>query len=162
MAPFESISIIVALSALFSFINHRWLKLPSTIGLMILALLTGLMLLALSSALPEVYSFFCNVVEDVDFQYALLDVMLSFLLFAGAMHVDLRALQKESVSVALFATIGVLLSTLVVGTLVYVLCGLIQLQLPFLHCLLFGALISPTDPIAVLAILKTGNVSESL
>ncbi len=159
---FQSFTIILSLAALFSIINHKFLKLPTTIGLMILALLTAFMVIGFQSVHPGAYTFFCQVVQDVNFQEILLDVMLSFLLFAGAMHVNIHDLAKEKIPILLFATVGTLISTFVVGGLLYYSCLAIGYPLPFLHALLFGALISPTDPIAVLAILKESKVSKSL
>lgn len=159
---FESFTTILSLSALFSYINHKWLKLPTTIGLMILALATAVIFILLEKIAPSSYQFFCQTILNIDFKTILLDVMLSFLLFAGAMHVNIRELQKETIPVLLFATLGVLISTMVVGSLVYLVAGLIGVDIPFIYALLFGALISPTDPIAVLAILKEANVSKRL
>jgi CPA1 family monovalent cation:H+ antiporter len=159
---FTAFSIILSLSALFSFINHKLLKLPVTIGLMVLALLTSSVILLTEDTFPGAYQFFSQVVLDIDFKTMLLDIMLSFLLFAGAMHVNIRALERQALPVMLFATIGVLLSTFIVGGLTYLSSSVVGLPLPFLHCLVFGALISPTDPVAVLAILKDTNVSEHL
>ncbi len=159
---FESIALIIALAAGFSFVNHKILKLPTTIGLMIMAFLMSLMVISTRSILPGVYSFFCQVILDLNFSSLLLDVMLSFLLFAGAMHVNIHALEKEKLPVFLFATLGVLISTIIIGALLYFFCSLIGSPLRFLECLLFGALISPTDPIAVLSILQQSKISESL
>ncbi len=159
---FASFSIVLSLSALFSYVNHKFLKLPNTIGLMVLALLTALLVILSDQFFPDTYMFFCELVLDIDFKTILLDFMLSFLLFAGAMHVDIKDLRKETRAVLLFATIGVLISTFIVGFLLFWLSGAMGVSIPFYHCLLFGALISPTDPIAVLAILKEANVSKSL
>ncbi len=159
---FTSFSIIVSLSAIFSFINHKWLKLPTTIGLMILSLVTALGILVSRDFSEEVYHFFSQLVQNIDFKTVLLDVMLSFLLFAGAMHVNIKELEKQTLPVILFTTIGVLISTFVVGGLTYLAAGALNMGIPLIYCLLFGALISPTDPIAVLAILKEAHVSKSL
>ena len=159
---YESFSIVFTLAALFSFINYRWLKLPSTIGQMILALGLALVIIVLKPLAPTVYTFFCDIVLSTDFRRVLLDIMLGFLLFAGALHVDVTGLRKERWSVLLFATISVLLATFIVGTGCFYVSQWLGVDLPYLHCLLFGALISPTDPIAVLALLKTANVSPSL
>lgn len=159
---FQSFSIIFLIAALFSYLNYRWLKLPSTIGIMILSLITAIIVIACEPILPNTYQFFCDLVLNADFKNLLLDVMLSLLLFAGALHVDIADLQREKWSVLLFATIGVLLSTIIVGYASYFLLTMVGVELPLLHALLFGALISPTDPIAVIAILKKAGVEQSL
>ncbi|WP_405377488.1 cation:proton antiporter [Nonlabens sp. Asnod3-A02] len=159
---FESFSIVFTIAAFFSYINYKWLKLPTTIGLMILSLLLIIPITLSKSIFPEFYKFFCDIIVNADFKTLLLDGILSFLLFAGALHVNLAALAKEKKSIILFATLGVLISTVIVGTLTYFAAQLFDLDLPFIHALLFGALISPTDPIAVMAILKKANIAESL
>jgi CPA1 family monovalent cation:H+ antiporter len=159
---FESFSIIFTISAAFSFINYKWLKLPNTIGLMILSLILVVPIIASKNLFPEFYLFFCGVVVHADFKTLLLDGILSFMLFAGAMHVDLSALAKEKKSIILFATLIVLISTFLVGGLIILVARGFTLDLPFVHALLFGALISPTDPIAVMAILKKANIAKSL
>ena len=159
---FESFTFLLSLATLFSYINYRWLKLPSTIGLMIMALLTALTVIGMQPVAPSLYDFFCQVIIDVDFKTILLDIMLSFLLFAGAMHVNIYDLNKEKRSIFLYATLGTFISTLLVSSLLFGVLQLLGHPLPYLHCLLFGALISPTDPIAVLAILKEAGISKEL
>ncbi len=159
---FESFSIIFLIATIFSFINYKWLKLPNTIGLMIMGLVFLFLLTISKSLVPGVYEFFCNIILNADFKTLLMDMLLSFLLFAGALHVNIAALKKEKKSVFLFATLGVLISTFIVGTLTFFGAKIFQLDFPFIHALLFGALISPTDPIAVMAILKKANIAESL
>lgn len=159
---FYSFTIILSLAALFSFINYKWLKLPNTIGLMILALITAVLIIASENIIPGAYQFLCQLVLDIDFKTILLDVMLSMLLFAGASHININDLNEEKLPVLLFATLGVILSTLIVGGLIYFAATALGLSLPFLHALLFGALISPTDPIAVISILKEAGVSKGL
>jgi CPA1 family monovalent cation:H+ antiporter len=159
---FESFSIIFTIAALFNYINYKWLKLPTTIGLMILSLLLVIPITLSKTLLPEFYTFFCDIIINADFKTLLLDGILSFLLFAGALHVNLSALAKEKKSIVLFATLSVVISTFLVGGLVFFAAQLFGLELPLIHALLFGALISPTDPIAVMAILKKANIAESL
>ena len=159
---FQSFSIIFLVAGLFSYLNYRWIKLPNTIGLLIMGLFTALMIILSEGVFPEFYEFFCGIIIHADFQTLLLDVMLSFLLFAGAMHVNLHDLAKEKRAVFLFASLGVVISTAIVGGLIYLIAPFIGIEIPLVHCFLFGALISPTDPIAVIAILKKAGVSKSL
>lgn len=159
---FESFSIIFTIAALFNFINYKWLKLPTTIGLMILSLVLIIPITISKSVFPTLYTFFCDIIVNADFKTLLLDGVLSFLLFAGALHVNLSTLAKEKKSIFLFATLSVLISTFLVGGLLFFGAQIFSLNLPFIHALLFGALISPTDPIAVMAILKEANISKSL
>ncbi|MCI5081833.1 MAG: sodium:proton antiporter [Saprospiraceae bacterium] len=159
---YQSFSIIFAIAAVLSFLNYKYLHLPNTIGQLILGLTVAILFIPVEAILPETYSEFYMLVKDANFTHILLDIMLGFLLFAGSLHVDIYALRKESGSVLLFATLGVLISTFLIGSGLYGLTVLLNCELPFLHCLLFGALISPTDPIAVLALLKGSSVSPSL
>ena len=115
----QSFAIIFGISALFSFINSKWLKLPTTIGLMILSLVTVGLIYLLKPLFPNVFLFFCTLVLDADFEHLLFDVLLSFLLFAGAIHINISDLKKERWSVFLFATLGTLISTALVGGLIY-------------------------------------------
>ena len=159
---YESFSILFTLGVLLSLVNHKWLKLPTTIGQLFLALIIAVVLISLHHVLPGVYNFLCNLISNADFNHVLLDIMLGFLLFAGALHIDISQLKKEKWPILLFATIGVLISTFLVGLGTYGLALLFGCDLPFSHCLIFGALISPTDPIAVIALLKSANVSSAL
>lgn len=159
---FQSFSIIFLIAAFFSYVNYKWLKLPSTIGLMILALSTVVLITLTQNIFPAFYLYFCDVVINTDFRSLLMDGMLSFLLFAGSLYVNIDDLKKERKSILLFATFGVLISTTIVGFLTYYLAQSLSIELPLIHALLFGVLISPTDPIAVMSILKKANIQKSL
>ena len=162
MDLFAIITILIVLSALFGYLNVRFLKLPVTIGLMIISLAFSLFAMATAQAFPALLEWETNLIRQVDFQKALMESMLSFLLFAGALHVDFQQLKEQRWPIILFATLGVITSTFLVGGLMYGIFQLLNLEIRFLHCLLFGALISPTDPIAVLGILKKAGVPKKL
>ncbi len=162
MKLFNILAVLITLSAGFSYINHRFIRLPTTIGLMAIALLVSLGLIALGPlgfGLKEDARLLLN---SVDFDETLLHGMLSFLLFAGALHVNLADLAKQKYIIGTLATLGVIGSTFIIGFASLWVLGWLGIELPFIYCLLFGALISPTDPIAVMGILKKAGVPESL
>ena len=162
MDLFSIITILTVLSALFGYINVRYLKLPDTIGLMVIAIIFTLGIIASSYFNSTLLDLARNLISQIDFKTVLLDVMLSFLLFAGAMHTNFDQLKVQRYPILMFATMGILVSTFLVGGASYFLLGAMGLHVEFIHCLLFGALISPTDPIAVLGILKKANVPKKL
>jgi len=156
-------AVLITLTAFFSYLNHVYLKLPATIGVMAISMALSLMLLILGSmGFPLLLEQEKTFLAGIDFSATLLHGMLSFLLFAGALHVDLNRLSEMKWIIASLATIGVLLSTLIVASLVWSVALLLDLPLSFIHCLLFGALISPTDPVAVISTLKTLGVPATL
>lgn len=150
------------LSAIFGYINVRFLKLPNTIGLMLITIVFTLAVFALSYFDPTLLEFEKSIISQIDFKSVLLDIMLSFLLFAGALHTNFQQLKVQRWPIFVFATFGVLVSTFLVGGATYFLLQLFDFNVAFIYCLLFGALISPTDPIAVLGILKKANVPKKL
>jgi monovalent cation:H+ antiporter, CPA1 family len=162
MQVYNIITIIVVLTAAFGYINFRFIKLPATIGIMIISLVASLSVIAIGNFYPGVFTKTTALISSVDFDTALMNVMLSFLLFAGAIHIDIHQLKEQRASIITFSTIGVLISTIIVGALLYFVTGLLSIQIDFIQCLLFGALISPTDPIAVLGILKEAKIAPSL
>src|SRR6185437_7652643 len=141
MEVYNIITLIVVLAAIFAYINFRFIKLPSTIGIMLLSLLASLIIILLGTFSPSFFLETSNAVGLIDFQTVLLHIMLSFLLFAGAIHIDSKKLKSERLSVITFSTIGVVISTFVVGSLLYFVTSLFGLSVDFLYCLLFGALI---------------------
>ncbi|CAN5232125.1 sodium:proton antiporter [soil metagenome] len=150
------------MTAVFAYINDRWIKWPPTIGIMVLSLLSSLLIVILGSFVPSISSKALLLVAHIDFEKVLMKIMLSFLLFAGALHIDANKLNKEKWPVMILATIGTFISTFLVGGISFYLFQLFGLSIPFIHCLLFGALISPTDPIAVMGILKQAGIPKSL
>jgi len=152
---------VLVLSAIFSYLNERFFKFPSTIGLMILSLCLSVVIQLIGVFSSATLASAERLVDSVDFSDVLLDFMLSFLLFAGALHVDWSKLRQSRGPIITFATLGVVLSTLIIGTILYYIVALFAIYIPYIHCLLFGALISPTDPIAVMGILKKAKVPES-
>jgi len=162
MRLFDLIAVFIVMAAGFGYLNFRLLKLPTTIGLMALSLLFSLSLFVLGAFVPAVAQQTRSVIERFDFNQVLLHGMLAFLLFAGALHIDLGDLARHKEPIALLATVGVLLSTLIVGVLMWGVFALLGFKLRFIDCLLFGALISPTDPIAVLSLLKKIGAPKTL
>ena len=150
------------MSAIFGYLNVRLLKLPDTIGLMIIALLFTFGILIAGKINPKITELAQTLIHSIDFKTVLLDIMLSFLLFAGAMHTNFEQLKVQRLPIIIFATLGVLMSTLLIGTISFYLLNTMGFSVIYLHCLLFGALISPTDPIAVLGILKKAGVPKKL
>jgi CPA1 family monovalent cation:H+ antiporter len=161
MHLFDLIALLISVAALFSWFNHRWLGLPSTLGVMLTGLALSLILAALNRA-----GFGFHQVDEllaaVDFDEALLHGMLSFLLFAGALGVDLGDLRQHKWVVATLASVGIVISTALVGFGSWLLFQAFGIELPLVWCLLFGALISPTDPIAVLAVMRQLDTPKPL
>ena len=162
MDLFTISSIVIVLSALFGYINVRFLKLPNTIGLMLIAIVFTMVLFATSLVDSTVYDAAEKMMAQIPFDHVLLDILLGFLLFAGAMHTNFDQLRVQRWPILVFSTLGVVASTFITGGLVFYLLQFMGMGVPFIHCLLFGALISPTDPIAVLGILKQAGVPKKL
>lgn len=158
----HTITILICLSALFSYLNHRFIRLPVTIGLMAISLAMSLGLVLLGKLGLSLGHEAGQFIRGIDFNEALMHGMLGFLLFAGALHVDLDELLDMKWVVGTMAVVGTILSSLITGALGYVLFRFVGLDLPFLYCLLFGALIAPTDPIAVMGILRKAGLPKSL
>ena len=161
---FNLIALLVTLAAVFGYINRRWLRFPHTIGLLIIALTVSLIVLLVDAVLPQLSlgSSVRGTLADIDFEDTLMDGVLSFLLFAGALHVDLESLWNRRWTISLLATAGIVLSTAIVSGLMFFGFRLFGFDVPLPYCLVFGALISPTDPVAVMGILKEVKVPETL
>ncbi len=163
MELYYSFSVLIVLASLFAYINYRVLKLPSTIGIMVIAIIVSVILVASGdNFLPKTTNGLIKLVNSLDFTEVLMGAMLNFLLFAGGIHVNIKDLKEQFGPVVIFSTVGVIISTFAVAFGTFYLLPLVGIQMPFIYCLVFGALISPTDPVAVLSILKQANVSKSL
>ncbi len=162
MDYFLIITVLVTISAIFGYINVRFLKLPNTIGLMLITILFTLGVFAISAFDSTLLNAEKYIITHIDFKEVLLDIMLSFLLFAGALHTNFEQLRIQRWPVLVFSTLGVLISTFLVGIAMFYILPLLGLEVQLIYCLLFGALISPTDPIAVLSILKQAGAPKRL
>ena len=162
MNIFEISSLLVFISALLMYINFRFLKLPMTIGLMMLSLILSFLVFIIGFFIPSLQLFASSILDNIDFNITLMGGMLSFLLFAGSIQVDLNDLLEQKTIISILATIGVIFSTFLVGTVTYYTLALCSINIDYIYCLLFGSLISPTDPIAVIGILKETEAPKSL
>jgi CPA1 family monovalent cation:H+ antiporter len=163
-SAFDLMAVLLVLTAVFGWLNHVVIRLPHTIGLLVMALGASLVLIGIEVALPDValYESLTAMLRRIDFRETVLNGMLAFLLFAGALHVDLAILRERAWTVGLIATLGVVISTAVVGIGLWWLSGILGVTIPLPWALVFGALISPTDPVAVLSTLKTIEVPKAL
>ncbi len=162
MTIFQAAAILLVLAGLASYLNYRYLRLPSTIGLMVIALLLSLGTVVLGKLGVPGTRLAAELVGSIDFSETLLHGMLAFLLFAGALHVNLQDLRSQWLPVAVLSTVGVALATGLIGVGFWAAARAIGLEIPLIYGLLFGALISPTDPVAVLGVLKRAGATKSL
>jgi CPA1 family monovalent cation:H+ antiporter len=164
LSAFDLIAVLLVLTAAFGWINHRLIRLPHTIGLLVMGLGASLVLIAVELAFPDIalYHDLTEAIRQIDFQETVLDGMLAFLLFAGALHVELALLRSRAWAVGSMATIGVIISTAAVGTGFWLVADILGFHIPLAWALVFGALISPTDPVAVLSTLKEVAVPRAL
>ena len=162
MSFFSLVSILIALAAVSSYVNYRYIKLPTTVGVMLVALVASLALVLIGPYAGGFRGQAATIISQIDFNQVVLHGMLAFLLFAGAIHVKVEDLGREWLPISLLAVIGTLFSTFIVGGVTWLLLGWLGLGIPFLYALIFGALISPTDPIAVLGIMKSVGAPRQL
>ncbi|WP_296681249.1 sodium:proton antiporter [Novosphingobium sp.] len=161
---FDAAAILIVVTAFLGYVNFRFLKLPSTVGLTIMGAVSSLAVILFDRVFPQgdLAGKLGTFLADIDFHTTLMNGMLSFLLFAGALHVDWTAMKRGRWPIMIFSTVGVLLSTTLVGTGIHFIAGLFGHPIPLIWCLVFGALISPTDPIAVMAVMRRAAVPETL
>ncbi len=162
MSLFGLVSILLSLAALFAYFNHRFIGLPNGIGIMLIGLLMSLFLVALNKLGWIETTQIEAIFAQVDFDEAVMNGMLSFLLFAGALHVDINRLAAVKFTIAILATIGVVISSVIISWVSFYIFQLFGIDVPYLYCLVFGVLISPTDPIAVMGILKKVGAPKSI
>lgn len=163
MELYYSFSVLIVLASVFAYLNHRILKLPSTIGIMVIAIVVSVFLVFFGETiLPRTFGQLHKLIDNFDFTEVLMGAMLNFLLFAGGIHINIKDLREQFGPVVMFSTVGVIISTFAVAVGVYYLLPYVGISMPFIYCLVFGALISPTDPVAVLSVLKQAKVSNAL
>jgi monovalent cation:H+ antiporter, CPA1 family len=163
MELYYSFSVLIVLASIFAYVNVRFLKLPATIGIMVIAMLVSVMIrLVGHQFFPHATQGLYELFTDLDFTEILMGAMLNFLLFAGALHVNIGDLKNQKWAIMTYATISVVLSAFIVAGLLYYVAPLLGIPIPFIICLLFGTLISPTDPIVVLGILKQAKVPKAI
>lgn len=168
MGLFYSFSILIIIATIFAYINARFLKLPSTIGIMVITMIFSVCLVIGGRIDSEPLQRVSGLIQDIDFSQLLMGGMLYFLLFAGAVQINIHDLEEQKLPIIVFSTLSVIISTFVVGFALYYVLGVIlpligiKTQISLIYCLLFGAIISPTDPVAVLSILKEAKVGKSL
>ncbi len=164
LSLFEIAALLLLLSGIFGWFNHTVLKLPHTIGLLVMALAASVIVLGVETLLPglEIAATVAAAIGQIDFYETVMEGMLALLLFAGALHVDFTYLRNQAWAIGLMASVGVIVSTFIVGLGLYFLAGLFGTPVPLIWALVFGSLISPTDPVAVLSLLKSINVPHSL
>lgn len=159
---FDIPAVLLFLAAVVSYVNHRFFKLPDAVGVLLLTLVVTVGVMALGWYHPPVRLWAEGFVNRLDFGETVLHGMLSFLLFAGALHVNLHDLSRSAVAIGTLAVVGTLLSTVVVGLFTWLLLGQLEIEARLIYCMIFGAIISPTDPIAVLGIIRRAGIARHL
>lgn len=162
MSLFDMVAILLSLAALFSLINYKTIKLPNGIGIMLIGLLMSLAIIIGNKIGLYSTESVKHIFQQIDFNDTVLNGMLSFLLFAGALHVNINKLAELADTIAILATIGIAISATIVAVIAYYIFSFLHIDIPFLYCLVFGVLISPTDPIAVMGILKKVGAPKSI
>ncbi|ALQ08448.1 sodium:proton antiporter [Pseudoalteromonas fuliginea] len=160
---FEIGAIFLSITALLTYVNHRFIGLPTTIGVMVISMVVSIAAIFLGFlGFDDLIDYEVSLLDQLDFTEVLLDGMLSMLLFAGALHVNVSDLRRYKLPIGILACVGTLLSTVIIAGALYLVLPLLGFDLAFIWCLLFGALISPTDPIAVMGILQSAGAPKSI
>ncbi|MEO7997596.1 MAG: sodium:proton antiporter [Gemmatimonadaceae bacterium] len=164
LSPFDAAAILIVLAAALGYLNHRLFKLPASVGLTVMGAIASLIVIAVDRIMPTSHlsELVVAFLASIDFHTTLMDGMLSFLLFAGALHVDWAEMKRARIAILVLSTIGVILSTAIVGVGFWAISAMLGLSVPLLWCMVFGALISPTDPVAVMAVLQRAAVPPTL
>lgn len=163
MELYYSFSVLIVITSIFYYLNLRYLKMPSSIGVMIIAMVVSIVLVFFGNRIfPDLILKFSSLMNSFDFSELLMGGILNFLLFAGGIHININDFKKERLSIITFSTVSVIISTIAVGYILYYSLQIFHFKANLIYCFLFGALISPTDPVAVLSILKNLNISKSI
>ncbi len=164
MELYYSFSTLIILASCFAYFNHRFIKLPGTIGVMVMALVFSVFLIVLGDKIfaEELLDEFSKLINGFDFATVLMSVMLNFLLFAAGIHININDLKEQKGPIIVFSTLSVIITAFAVAAAMFYILPFLNLEMPFIYCLIFGTLIAPTDPVAVLGVLKQAKVSKSL
>lgn len=162
MTLFQLTGIVLTMVAVLGFLNYKFLKLPDTLGITLMGLMTSVFLIIAGTLVPVIHTKIVSIIAALDFQEIVFHGMLGLLLFAGSLHVNIQHLKEKMWPIFLLATVAVLLATGVIGVSLYLVLPYLGIDVPILYCLMFGAAISPTDPIAVMAILKQLGVDKGM
>jgi monovalent cation:H+ antiporter, CPA1 family len=162
MSLFDIIAILITITAIFSYLNFCYLRLPATIGVMLISLIFSASIILLKYSGLDFTLQAEHILNSLEFDEALMHGMLSYLLFAGALHVNLEDLARQKWLIGSLATFGIVVSTFIIGTLTWLALEILGIEISYIYCLLFGALISPTDPIAVMSLLRSAGAPKSL
>lgn len=164
MELYYSFAILIILASCFSYFNHRFIRLPSSIGIMVIALIFSVFLILFGNKIfaEDLILEFSKLIHGFDFSTVLMSVMLNFLLFAAGIHININDLKEQRWPIIIFSTLSVAITAFLVGGAMYYILPLLGITMPFIYCLIFGTLIAPTDPVAVMGVLKEAKVSKSL
>lgn len=162
MALLHAVSLLIVFTALFSFINYKYLKIASAVGVMLVSLLFSVSIVIVGQIAPQLLAKTSEMIVKLNIQESFLEIILSSLLFAGTIHIDTKALLKESQTVFVLAVLAVIISTFVTGSLMHFALGLVGIHIPYIYALLFGALISPTNTVIVTTIFKQAKIPKQL